>query len=229
MGMEGKLRRISEFELAAYRKNPAKLYSALFPASASPIADFGKIESLIEEVQKSPVGRRIRERTLAGENPFQEDTEALQLEMQNAFKQFPQFATAMANGRPGLGQDGKQLSLHKSWGCLHFLFTGRVWETDNSLLSQAIMGGAEIPDVQGVMGYGPLRYLSPAEVQKIHEALNDFPIEVRAREYDPQNARTAKVYVPDHGTEELIQYFNWVLEFYGEASRNGEAVLLWVQ
>jgi hypothetical protein len=25
--MEGKLRRISEFELAAYRKNPAKLYS----------------------------------------------------------------------------------------------------------------------------------------------------------------------------------------------------------
>jgi len=29
MGMEGKLRRISEFALAAYRKNPAKLYSDL--------------------------------------------------------------------------------------------------------------------------------------------------------------------------------------------------------
>jgi hypothetical protein len=59
--------------------------------------------------------------------------------------------------------------------------------------------------------------------------MNDFPIEARAKEYDPQKARTAKVYVPDHGTEELIQYFNWLLEFYGEAARNGEAMLLWVQ
>ena len=29
MGMEGKLRQVSEFELAAYRKTPAKLYSDL--------------------------------------------------------------------------------------------------------------------------------------------------------------------------------------------------------
>ena len=65
MGMEGKLRRVSEFELAAYRRNPAKLYSELFPRSPTTLADFGKITSAMQNVQKSEVGRRIQERALA--------------------------------------------------------------------------------------------------------------------------------------------------------------------
>jgi hypothetical protein len=47
MGMEGKLRRISEFELAAYRKNPAKLYSDLVKHSRSEGAS--KLTSVMQE------------------------------------------------------------------------------------------------------------------------------------------------------------------------------------
>jgi hypothetical protein len=150
MGMEGKLRRISEFELAAYRKNPAKLYSSLFPASANTLADFGRITSLMQDVQKSPVGQRIRERALAGETPLQEDVEALQQEMQNVLKDFPQFANAMANAAPGLTKDKKQLSLHKAWNCLDYLFTGKAWGTDGSVLGRTIFGGCSRPWRGGV-------------------------------------------------------------------------------
>jgi hypothetical protein len=229
MGMEGKLRRISEFELAAYRKNPAKLYSDIFPVSASPIPNVSKIDSLIKEVQESAVGRRIRERALAGENPFREDMEALKREMQNAFKEFPQFANVLEDARPGLTSDKKQLSLHKSWNCLHYLFTGKAWEADGSALGKAIFGGAEIPDVNKVMGYGPMRYLLPAEVQQVSEALHQFPIQVKAEAYDPVRAKAEKVYLPDHGVEELTAYFNDLREFYGLAAQNGDAVLLWVE
>ena len=229
MGMEGKLRRVSEFELAAYRRNPAKLYSELFPRSPTTLADFGKITSAMQNVQKSEVGRRIQERALAGETPLPEDVETLKREMEEIMGGFPEFAKVMKQNMPGMTDDKKQLSLHKSWNCLHYLFTGKASETDGSALSKAIFGGAEIPDVNKVMGYGPIRYLSPVEVQLVSEALAQFPIQMKAEAYDPVKADAEKVYVPNHGVEELTAYFNDLRELYDVAARNGEAMLIWVE
>jgi hypothetical protein len=228
MGMEGKLRRVSEFELAAYRKNPAKLYSELFPSSPSTLSDFGKMTSLMQKAQQSPLGLRIRERALAGEPAIREDVEAFQRELQDLMKGFPQLAKAMEDGQPGLSKDKKQLSLHKSWSCLHYLFTGKAWETDNSVLGKAIVGGVEIPDVNKVMGYGPVKYLLPSEIREVHEALQAFPIATKAAEFDPEKAKAAEVYVPGHEAEELREYFDLLVEFYGHAAAEGEAVLQWV-
>src|SRR5579859_3688438 len=189
MGMECRLRRISEFELAAYRKDPAKLYSDLFPSSPTALADFGKVTSLMKEV----------------------------------LKDFPQFAKAMEKHQPGISEDQKSLSLHKSWSCLNFLFIGNGMEPDDSVLGKSILGGAEIPDANGVMGYGPVRHLLPAGVREIYAALAEFPIETTAREFDAEKADLARVYVPHHGPEELVQYFNWLLEFYRGAAEKGEA------
>jgi len=105
MGMEGKLRRISEFELAAYRKSPAKLYSELFPVSGATLADFGKITSAMQNVQQSEVGKRVRERALAGENPLPEDVEGLKREMEEVMRGFPGFAQAMKGHMPGLTEE----------------------------------------------------------------------------------------------------------------------------
>jgi len=69
-------------------------------------------------------------------------------------------------------------------------------ESDDSVLGKAILGGVEIPDVNGVMGYGPVRYLLPAEVREICAALAEFPIETNAREFDADKADLARVYVP---------------------------------
>ena len=230
MGMEGKQRRISQFELASYRKTPSKLYADLFPSSSITLADFSKAtSSVMDELQNSPLGQRIRQRALAGELPVQEDVEAYQREVQNVLKGYPAFASAMQGALPGITEDGKQISLHKSWSCMHFLFTGNGMEPDNSALGKAILGGAEIPDVNQVMGYGPVRFLLPAEVRGIHVALRDFPIRIRAEAYDPEKADAAQVYVPHHEAQELIQNFEWLREFYERAAADGEAVLLWIE
>src|SRR5436305_14193016 len=71
MGMEGKLRQVSEFELAAYRKNPAKFYSELIAVKDWP--DLTKLNVAIRELQNSPLFHRIRERALSGQPPIQED------------------------------------------------------------------------------------------------------------------------------------------------------------
>src|ERR1700747_2641949 len=93
----------------------------------------------------------------------------------------------------GPAKDGKQLCLHKSWHCLHYLFTGKSWDRGDPPLGDAIMGGTELPDRQRVMGYGPARYLSPAEVRAVAEALEAFPAEERVAAYDPLVAEKEKV------------------------------------
>jgi Domain of unknown function (DUF1877) len=132
MGMEGVLLRISEFELAAYRKTPSKLYSGLFPAAGAAVGDFSKMVATITEVQNSPILKRIRERALAGHPPSPEDVQAYKREIQERMKGFPEFAKVLETAGPGLSSDGKRLSLHKSWSCLHFLFTGKGLEMDES-------------------------------------------------------------------------------------------------
>src|ERR1700746_810355 len=71
MGMEAKLRQVPEFELAAYRKNPAKLYTDLIAAKQRP--DLIKLNAAIQELQNSPLFQRIRERALSGQPPVEED------------------------------------------------------------------------------------------------------------------------------------------------------------
>jgi hypothetical protein len=229
MGMEGKLRRISEFELAAYRKNPAKLYSDLFPAPATSLAQFTQMTSKMQQLQQSPTMQRIRERVSTGQQPLPEDVAEYKRELQQIVGNVPGLSEAMENQMPGLTNDKKQLSLHKSWSVLHYIFTGKGLEPDNSPLGQAILGGTEIPDVNQVMGYGPVRYIPPAEVRKVSEALDTFPIQEKAEAFDPTRAKAAKVYVPNHEPEELTQYFSDLRELYDLAAQNGEAVLTWIE
>lgn len=129
---------------------------------------------------------------------------------------------------PGPAKDGKQLCLHKSWHCLHDLFTGKSWDRGDPPLGDAIMGGTELPDRHRVMGYGAARYLSLAEVRAVAEALASFPAEERVAAFDPELAEKEKVYVPGHGKEELMQYLVWLKDFYVDAAKNGNAVVLWV-
>jgi len=82
----------------------------------------------------------------------------------------------------------KSLELEKSWHCLHFLFSGKVWETGKAPIEKAIPGGIEIPDVEQVTGYGPVRYLEHDEVKKISAALKSYPIKRTAPTFGSASA-----------------------------------------
>jgi hypothetical protein len=69
MGMEGKLRQISEFELAFCRKTPAKLYSEIL--AQYEFADISQLSSAMSQLKNSPAAQRIQLMKLAGVHPRQ--------------------------------------------------------------------------------------------------------------------------------------------------------------
>ncbi len=226
MGMEGKLRQVSEFELAGYRRNPGKLYSDL--TATCDIPDLADLNRALQEFQQSPLAQRVRRRALSGQAPVDEDIAESHRQIQFILGRHPDAASSLESSI-GLSKDGKELSLHKSWHCLHFVLTGKSWEAAEPPLGNAIMGGDEIPDRQKVMGYGPARFLTPEQVAAVATALECFPFGDRAREFDPEIAERQEVYAPAHDKEELIHYFGLLLAFYEDAAHKGNGILLWVQ
>lgn len=234
MGMEGKLRQVSEFELAAYRKNPAKFYSDLLGVKEWP--DLIKLNDAIGDLQDSPVGQRIRERALSGQPPI-EDVDEYQRQMEMIHSDNQGVLEKMQSELMGLSKNGTQLSLYKDWHMVHYVLTGKSWEPVDSPLGMAIMGGAELPDAQGVMGYGPAKYLTPTQVRDVADALRDFPFSVRVAVYDPIAAQAAKVYPPRYPNDPLVLdeqqglvgYFNLLKDFYLDAGNKGNAMILWVE
>lgn len=227
MGMEGMLRQVSEFELASYKKNPEKFYADL--TGSYDLASLGQMQSQLMEVQKSPLGQRVRQRALSGLPPLPEDVAELQRQMHAAMSENPEAQAQIESHLPGPSKDGRRLCLHKSWHCLHFVLTGKAWDPADPPLGNAIMGGTELPDRRRVMGYGPARYLIPNEVREIASALASFPAGDKIAAFDSEFAETQKVYVPGHEKEELTQYFGWLKNFYEIAASSGNAVVLWVE
>ena len=224
MGMEGVLRRVSEFELAGFRRNPGNFYSGL--ATVSP--QLSVLQELSQRLQQSAVFRRIRERALSGAAPLPEDVELYRRELEAAYAKAGVSPDELASERIGLSRDGRKLRLHKSWHCLHYLLTGKSWETGASPLGKAILGGRELPDINQVMGYGPARYLLPGEVSQVAHALANFAISEALEAYDRERAETLKVYVPHHQPDELREMFNQLRDFYDTAAAQNEAMLLWI-
>lgn len=235
MGMEGKLRQVSEFELAAYRKNPTKFYSDLVGITEWP--DLIKLNAAIDQVQNSDLGQRIRSRALSGQLPIQEDVEEYRRQMDIIQGQNRGTLEKIQANMMGLSRNGTQLSLYKDWHVLHYVLTGKSWEAVDSPFGMAIMGGTELPDTRRMMGYGPARYLTPSRVREVASALGDFPIADRAATYDHIAAETAKVYPRRYPNEPLaedekkalIGYFNLLRDFYADAAKKGNAIILWVE
>jgi hypothetical protein len=235
MGMEGKLRQVSEFELASYRKTPAKLYSDLMAKYQS--ENFTKFISMTQEFQESPLMKRVQQRAMSGLPPLQEDLDALRKQQEALVSENQEALDEVQSDLMGLSKDGLQLSLYKDWHMLHYLLTGKSWEPADSPLGNAIMGGIEIPDGQKIMGYGPARYLTPSVVREVAEALDSFPIEEKVESFDPQAAENAKVYPRMRGMKELekdekeglTNYFHLLRDFYRDAAAKGHAMLLWVE
>ena len=173
--------------------------------------------------------QRIRERTRAGLPPEESDVKSYRDEVDKLTQENQAGLAELQSLHVGRSKDGRELSLHKSWHCLHYLLTVQAREQADTVLGKAILGGKEIPDERGVMGYGPARYLTSAEAQEVAHALREFPTADRVSEFDPVEAKELKVYVHNHDPEELAQYFGMLRDFYLDAATNRNAVVLWIE
>lgn|SRR5215469_1636000 len=232
MSMIGKLRQVSEFELARFKANPSEMVRML--AGAPRVGDPQAYAQLRQNLEQSPVVRELMELSRQGKVPTREQQLEMRQQMLELLKQaqgMQQAAFGKSAPHPPVEArtDSAELDLHKSWHSLHFLFTGKADGSDGTPLGDAILGGAEIGGEAADTGYGPPRALPPSRVKAVAEALNAFPIAEKARQYDPEAAERAEVYVAQHGADELQQYFTELRAFYNDAASKGNAVLLWIE
>ena len=121
------------------------------------------------------------------------------------------------------------VDIDKSWAAIHFMLTGSQWGgAEPELLP--VMGGTEIG---ADIGYGPARYLTPAQVEAAHGVLNALPSAELKKRFIPAKLEEADIYPSgiwlDEGTdgfEYIEHWYEQLRQFYAAAARNGNAVLL---
>ena len=201
MGMRAFFRQAGEEELADFRRSPGAFYETLKKG----------YEAMLDEAL-------LLESVEHGDLSAEEEAEMDRLFL------------GVLNRTAVAGPNGPDLPLEKSWHCLRYIFTGKVLDPPGpEPLDRAILGSREIPDEAKVMGYGPVRCLSPSEVREIAAALCNFPIVEKAKQFDEAAAESRQVYCPNHSEDELIHYFGKLLGYYEEAAARGNGMLMWIE
>jgi len=100
---------------------------------------------------------------------------------------------------------------------LHYALTGTA-EPGDTWISKCILGGSELPDVDGVMGYGPLRYLDSKEVQSVSGELAGVDPQTLISRLDKDDADKKRIYLSHtlsrpHDWDYLPQLFTQFREF----------------
>jgi hypothetical protein len=126
-------------------------------------------------------------------------------------------------------ETSRAVDIDKSWAAIHFMLTGTLWggEPPQSL---PIFGGTPLGED---MGYGPLRYLTPAEVVAANGVLAALPSAELKKRFIPAQLEAAEVYPTgiwldegDEGFEYIEHFYEQLRAFYAFAAKSGEAVLL---
>ena len=122
------------------------------------------------------------------------------------------------------------IDLDKAWHAIHFTLNGKTWEGEEPLVL-TILGGEEVGED---IGYGPVRFLTPQQVNAVSAALSAVAPETFAGQFNHSALAAAEIYPDiweDEGTESLeyVQpFYNDLRDFYMTASERGDAVLIYL-
>jgi hypothetical protein len=125
---------------------------------------------------------------------------------------------------------GRYLDIDKSWHIIHFLLNGKTWEGEWPLVA-AVLGGAVVSDVD--VGYGPARYLMPAEVAEVSAALAEVPASTLLQRWDSEAIAAAEIYPQAWaGQADDLEYvgsnYEALCRFFAEAAARDEAMILYI-
>jgi hypothetical protein len=128
----------------------------------------------------------------------------------------------------------KTFSLEKDWHILHYILNGTA-EGGDGPLSYVVLGGTELPDREGTMGYGPARYLTPEQVKAAASALAAADSAELAKRFDVRDADAKRIYGLAYAggpttisSEEVMGFVEPVRDFYAEAAHDGNAMLFYL-
>jgi hypothetical protein len=213
MSMIGHLRAVTPAELARLQEHPASIREFL----KSPKKDLNAVKAKNALLRAQRVAMEAQAAAKSG-GLSPEEKAQLRDQIIQAIESSGAFPALQ-----GLSERG--LTLEKSWHTLHYLLTGSSREAKTTL-GMTIRGREFGPDV----GYGPARYLDPADVAKVAQALAKVSNDDLARRFDLQAMIAARVYAcGDESELKLAQrYFAMVVRYYTEAAARGDAMILFI-
>ena len=122
--------------------------------------------------------------------------------------------------------DLEPLDLGAAWHGVHFLLNGSAWGGKPPLFD-AVLGGTPLGDPSS---YEPIRYLAPAEVEAVAEALP--PSEHLVQRFTHRAMKQAELY-PDGAWDEgdvltalLLPAYHDLVLLFTDAAAAGDAVLI---
>jgi len=216
MGMVATLEQVSPQQLAEFIRQPKEVYDFRFAESFDNPALEPFLSQLAERVKTLPPGFREQAQRVTGQvlSKMQE-RKRLHLVTKEPEPEVP-------------NTERKKFCLEKDWHVLHYALNGTT-EGGDGPLADAVLGGEEIPDLEGVMSFGPIRYLSPERVAAVARALAAVnPAELMSK-LDREDAEAKQIYLAHTlpgGWEYLPELFVSFREFYEDAARSGNAMLL---
>jgi hypothetical protein len=215
MSMIARCIEISPALLEKIRENPQVL-DDVRAADLEPLISGGKANSFLEMLSGNKITGLAESMPPEYRQAFLKDIAAVRKAVSSA----PQKATP----------DGvrSRLDLEQAWHGVHFLLCGTVAEAEPPL-GLAVLGGVEIGPNHG---YGPVRYLTPVEVDLVAKALANLDEGKLRQNWNPSAFTNAEVYPGGWETEDALM---WLLDtcarlrkFYQQATENGSAVLLYI-
>ncbi len=134
-----------------------------------------------------------------------------------------------SDSEASLEESGRLLDIGRYWQALHFLLTGKA-ETDKTEvpppLGNVVLGGTE---TKWEATYGKVRHLTPEEVRGVASALTGIREEdLRCRDLTlfPTDLYSHQGNWDTEDLERLIEVFTEVRDFFSQAAREGDVVLL---
>ncbi len=224
MGMEFKLEQITPQQLADFIRNPSSAYEYVLAESFENPAVEEFLKMIALQRQSFTAEQKANIDRLANLLPATSAENGGGLHLLQKKLANPERKNSKTQ------PEHKQLCLEKDWHVLHYALNGTT-EGGEGPLADAVLGLREIPDHEGVMGYGPLRYLASEEVRAVAKVLDAVSPKQLLSKLDKHDAEKKRIYLAhtfDHpeDREYLPELFAKFRDFYRDASIQGNAMLM---
>lgn len=124
------------------------------------------------------------------------------------------------------------VDIDKSWDGIIFLLTGQAIANADHPLLRVLFSGQIIDEDQD-LGYGPAHYLTPEQVAELNSQISKITVADLKQKYDTKKMTELEVYPTiweegDEAFDYLSEHFLTVQQVYSDATKNGEAIITFI-
>jgi hypothetical protein len=123
--------------------------------------------------------------------------------------------------------------LDKAWDGIIFVLTGDNMENSIDHPLTKVLFSGQIINEEEDMGYGPAHYLTPEQVADLNNQVSVITIADLKMNYDPVRMLALDVYPEiweegDGAFDYIAENFNTLKNVFSEATKNGEAIITFI-